>query len=1141
LPDARLDFSLRGRGLAAGAFAWRQVEATLRGPARSPVATLALRDEEAPSVRSSASLQIGKRVDARDVRIALSRAGVDVSILAETVDVRDEVVDLGGLAIDGLGAPMDGVVRVGPRGFDVRLVSTAVDLGRLATLLGGRAPLSGTAALDVDVRNTESVSTGCIRLDARDARVGLMGGVDVSARARLAGSHVDVEANLAAGAQGPVEAAPAHEGACLPAAAVRSRALVSASVNADLALHGSPLRLASWTEARGTARLADVALDLDQIHGLLGLVRKIHPDLRGRVAATGELVRDRAGAPPSWALVARSRGLPPLLATGGAARDAAGADIAVTAVMDAEGALRAAACAGTAEAELADGHCSPHAAGVIAKVSAALRLDYERLAREPSSWKQVLLGSRGEARVQVGRHDLARLLAPVFVGSPLPFDARLESADLAVTGTPRDPRIALVASASRPIVLGDPIPVRVELRADYDAARGGGSWVATLEREGAGARDAALPEACIAPRRSEARRPGSRRAHATMAVAQGDVRVRWQDVLAALAGEQGPPGWEVNANVPVEQVHLSDVPMLADADICGVMTGHGWVRGLGRDPHIGLEMSFDQLRVGDGFVYDTGRVAIESRGAGIGGSLSLEAHAPGTRKLISSLSGSFDAPRVRWAHGLVPNVDERHPVRVAVSADRLRAAALQPLVTPVLSYLEGDISGSVEVSVAPGRGASHVEKVDLTLDNGALQIPTLGQELMGISGKARTVARDSVAVDGLRASALSGSLAAAARISFRDLAVYGVSASVATNERNRVRLTLEGVPLGDLYGQAFAVLERPEGLNDVRVELRGVHVDLSDSDTRKVQELGLNPDIAVVPTPESLRAYWVRRAHRGGSDQGASAWESHAPSSPVRAASPWQVSLRLRDPLQVQRAGMRFGVVTPPDARDLPTLVYPEATTGRLAMRGFVGLDGGRIDVFGKRFDVEPERARVSFLGEPGNPALAVTAHWDAPDGTRVFADVTGTLKEPHVQLRSDPAKPQNEILAMILFGTSGSGQATASGQPAGAGGGQAAAGVGGGVAAAGINRILEDVSPVNVSTRVDTSRSSNVRPTLVVEVSRNVFAEATVNTGVAALGQNPDRYMLTLDWRVSRAWSVRTTVGDAGSSILDVLWLHRY
>jgi translocation and assembly module TamB len=254
------------------------------------------------------------------------------------------------------------------------------------------------------------------------------------------------------------------------------------------------------------------------------------------------------------------------------------------------------------------------------------------------------------------------------------------------------------------------------------------------------------------------------------------------------------------------------------------------------------------------------------------------------------------------------------------------------------------------------------------------------------------------------------------------------------------------------------------------------------------------------------------------------------------------VTVKFNEPLHIERSGMRFDVMTLKNSAELPYLVYPDPDTGKWGMYGRVTLPEGRIDVVGKYFSIEPDRARVTFVGNPGNPELNVTARWDAPDGTRVFAEVTGPLKAPKLQLRSEPARPQNEVLAQILFGTSDlASTGPGASRPAEGAEASAAAGVGGGVAAAGINRLIRDVTPINISTRIDTTQSQNVRPSVVVEVAKNVLAEATVNTGVVPIGQNPDRYLLTLDWRFLSAWSLRTTVGDAGSSILDLLWQHRY
>jgi translocation and assembly module TamB len=318
--------------------------------------------------------------------------------------------------------------------------------------------------------------------------------------------------------------------------------------------------------------------------------------------------------------------------------------------------------------------------------------------------------------------------------------------------------------------------------------------------------------------------------------------------------------------------------------------------------------------------------------------------------------------------------------------------------------------------------------------------------------------------------------------------------------------------------------------NDVRVRASGLNLELSEADQRKVQGLGLHPEVLVVPSPDLVTdgRSWSRQVKTKESSS---------------AMTPWRVTLSLLEPMRIQRSGMRFSVNTMPGGQNLPTIDFPGASGAGPSMKGVVRLEDGRVDVVGKFFAIDPDRALVTFKDEPSNPDLAVTARWDATDGTRVYADVTGKLKDPHVQLRSEPPRPPSELLAMILFGGAADASATRTDPSArtGGGSGAAAAGVGSGVAAAGINRLLANVVPMGISTRIDTSQRQNVRPTVVIEVASNVTAEATVNTGTVPLGQNPDRYMLTLDWRFLRAWSLRTTVGDAGSSILDVLWTHRY
>ncbi|HQK17884.1 MAG TPA: hypothetical protein PLJ27_10530, partial [Polyangiaceae bacterium] len=91
----------------------------------------------------------------------------------------------------------------------------------------------------------------------------------------------------------------------------------------------------------------------------------------------------------------------------------------------------------------------------------------------------------------------------------------------------------------------------------------------------------------------------------------------------------------------------------------------------------------------------------------------------------------------------------------------------------------------------------------------------------------------------------------------------------------------------------------------------------------------------------------------------------------------------------------------------------------------------------------------------------------------------------------------------------------------------------------AGINMLLQDLSPV-VSIRFDTSRGQSPSPTLIVQVSRDVTAEATYVAEEATLDK-ADRYLVSFDWRFLRQWSLRITRGNVGTSVVDVLWQHRY
>jgi hypothetical protein len=151
-----------------------------------------------------------------------------------------------------------------------------------------------------------------------------------------------------------------------------------------------------------------------------------------------------------------------------------------------------------------------------------------------------------------------------------------------------------------------------------------------------------------------------------------------------------------------------------------------------------------------------------------------------------------------------------------------------------------------------------------------------------------------------------------------------------------------------------------------------------------------------------------------------------------------------------------------------------------------------------------------------------------------VYADLRGTLKSPKVTLRSEPAYSQNEIIALLVYGSA---DASNPGSQNNTG---AAAGVAGGAATQPLNRALENMGLGGVSTRVDTS-ATTPRADVEFQIARELSLQLAEVMGVPPPGTNPDVTLVTLDWRFAKAWSAQATVGNAGTTIWDMVYQYRY
>jgi translocation and assembly module TamB len=204
--------------------------------------------------------------------------------------------------------------------------------------------------------------------------------------------------------------------------------------------------------------------------------------------------------------------------------------------------------------------------------------------------------------------------------------------------------------------------------------------------------------------------------------------------------------------------------------------------------------------------------------------------------------------------------------------------------------------------------------------------------------------------------------------------------------------------------------------------------------------------------------------------------------------------------------------------------------------------------VQGKQFEIQ--NGAITFDGnDPSNPQVVLTAGWQASDGeTWIYADFVGPLKTGQVKLRSSPPKTQNEILAILLYGSSDDAtnsvnsrtnyDLNASSPFAAVAGGAATQQLN--QALGGVNRALDNLGVLKgISTKIDTSQATP-RPEVEVQIAHDISLQVAWMIGGTTV-TNKDTTLFTLDWRFLRKWFLETTVGDAGTSILNVVWQHRY
>ena len=568
----------------------------------------------------------------------------------------------------------------------------------------------------------------------------------------------------------------------------------------------------------------------------------------------------------------------------------------------------------------------------------------------------------------------------------------------------------------------------------------------------------------------------------------------------------GPLVWSLSGGLELMNFPLAFASHMLQTRIEGTASGTIRFADLHRDASLDASLSLKDAAIGHSTPTNVDlRATIEK--TSFRGSVAL--HQPG-----GELRADAKGP-ISWGDAYVPTIARDAGIDVDVTGKNFRADAVRPFVASTFVALDGVIDADAHVHVDSTAEKSHVEGT-ISVRGGVFEVASIGERFHDVEARVALDPSGAVRVDRFVAEGPTGELTATGRGVVEGLTFKSGYAQIRIPKEQRIPLSVAGVPVGTASGDVTvdATMATAAHRLDVVVDVPSLLVNLPQSTGHSVQDLAANPNVR------------IGAASRTGFRAILLAPPSAEQASPLAV----RVEIKLGKDVEVKR-DTTLDVVFDGDA--------VIEVTDKTRVTGEIRLVRGKLDLEGKEFRIE--HGAVTFTGgDASNPAIAARAHWEAPDGTRVYADYTGTPKAGSLRLSSEPALTQDQIVALILYGSTSSGFGGSNGSSQGSGD-IAAVGLAGGILTQSVNRIISGVTSADVTTRIDSSVANNPEPEVVAQLTKTISARIGYKLGAAAPGDNPDRADVTVYWRFVKNWSLSADVGEEGSAALGIVWRLRY
>lgn len=1095
--DAR--FSANGDGISADMLSAKHLRAsgTIAGPIAAPVIDVGFSgsdvrleaEKKSPLVYPAASghakiaLAPTPHVIEAAMTIDASGAAGEVTATVQGVTIASGAIEARGLRITGLGEPLELDATVGRGKWRIRAKSAGIDLQRAAAITGIKelalSPQDTRATVDVDLRQGEAGAEGSFDVVVRSDKGFGDGAIVAEAHARLDKGKLVGTSNVTAEGLGQVE-------------------ITRAELDVPRQLDPASLkRVTGAVELRGT-------IDLSRVAPLF--VTEDVERVAGAASFDARIERNDPTSLPVVRATARTAGLEVAFAESNSTKPfvATGIDVQSHVAWDGR----------TNDTEISILSWDAH--GLLGSAGAKARLPIVDWATGVAKFDPNAIAALDVGIVaDVPSRELTNL--PEFLEAPN-LRGHVD-AHLRVNGTVGHPKV-VVSGRARGLRMGRPRgagtslePLDGAIEANWDGERATITFGLDERRRVSKHRLRAPPtrgvgtEVLLSPSRTEpSRSPEKIPGHIRGLVLFSNVRAA--DLLRGRTPNELP--WTASAEVEAENVSLGGLPGLTA--MTGSLSGRARLKELNRNPSFEANAHVTGL--------GTGGATVESVDLTMfGRDASLFAHAAMTdNQSRGTIQLTSQALRVT---GLDVSFHPEAPTRLDYAVQNGRLALVGPLVRKDISEIDGRVDGTGSITITPNE---EVFEGGLAVHEARLYVNALGEEIGNLAATIRFDRTGTFRIDEASGKVGTGEFRASASGRMKGLQFMGAQATLIAT-KDGIPLSSEAVTFAEAAGEVNVDARMSDDRKAllVTVDVPRANVQLPDRNTQSLQSLEPDPTVAVGirKTNGRLDTAAVRK-NRGGTG---------GTKTTATTTDPLMKRLTVSLGNDVRLAGRGLDIKL--GGRTLVELADELSVTGRIDLRG------GTIEVHGRRFNVD--RGVVTFPegGDPSNPTIVAAAYWDAPDRTRVWVEFAGPLKTGSLTLRSEPAFSKNEILSVLLFGRPDPNMATGGGTGDKTGDASGATAIGTGFVAGDLNRMLSDIDK-DLDVETDTLSGNRTRG----KVGRSFFdRRLKVQIGYAPgrTYREPDNTFFFLNWQFIPKWSLVGTGGNRGTSIVDVLFQHRY